>query len=469
MKFNALILAGGSGNRLWPLSRASFPKQFLRLFDKNTLIQSSVERLSDLEINKINVVCNAEHKFFVTNQLKESKNLGNIIIEPISKNTAPAVALASFVSLLEEDDLPTIILPSDHVIFDKDSFTQSILNGYERANSKDIVTFGISPLSPHCGYGYIKAKEKIDKQVFHIDSFTEKPEYETALNFFNSGDYYWNSGIFLIKPSNYLHAIEKHCPEIFKACNYATNLVNFENDFIKINEEIFSECPSESIDYAVMEKIDNGVMVPMDAQWSDIGSWKSLWEIGSKDKNSNVIKGDVITKKTKNSLIFSENNLVTTIGLDNIAIVATKDSILVMDKNDSEDVKYLVDEIKNFSRSEWEFSREVHRPWGKYDSVDSSDGFQVKRLTVNPGAKLSVQMHYKRSEHWVVVSGIARVHYESKIIDLGPNEYTYHGKEVTHALENPGDAPLILIEVQIGSYLGEDDIVRFDDIYGRTS
>jgi len=462
---NAVVMAGGSGTRLWPLSRAGRPKQFLALNGENTMLQATMKRLESLNIESSVTICNEEHRFFVAEQLREINKLGSIILEPVGRNTAPAIALAAFVA---EGDPLLLVLAADHVIQDESAFTQAVTEAIPLAEAGKLVTFGVVPNEPHTGYGYIKKGVK-HGVGFEVDHFVEKPSIDLAQNYIESGDYLWNSGMFLFKASRYLEELQKFRPDIFEICKRAADSVEADLDFMRIKKEKFLECPSDSIDYAVMEKTDDSVVVAMDAGWSDIGSWSSLWDISEKDENGNVHHGDVLLHETNNSFIRTDDKLVATVGVDDLVIVSTKDVVMVAHKDAAQDAKIIAQQLKASQRSEWELHREVHRPWGKYDSIDSGDNYHVKRLTVKPGAKLSVQMHYHRSEHWVVVAGQARVHYDDKSHDLSVNESTYHGKEVIHALENVGDIPLELIEVQVGSYLGEDDIVRFDDVYGRVA
>ena len=461
----AVIMAGGSGTRLWPLSRAAHPKQFLALHGKDTMLQATFKRLDGLDIQSSVTICNEEHRFFVAEQLREIDKLGSIILEPVGRNTAPAIALAALSSVDDEDPL-LLVLAADHVIQDEAAFTKTVINAIPLAEAGKLVTFGIVAHEPNTGYGYIKKGES-QGPGFTVDEFVEKPSSEVAEEYLESGDYFWNSGMFLFKASRYLEELKKHRPDIYEACQLSMEGTSQDNDFIRINESAFNECPADSIDYAVMEKTDDAVVVSMDAGWSDIGSWTSLWDIGKKDEAGNASYGDVMLHDSKNSYIRAEDKLVVGVGLDNLVIVSTKDTVMVSHKNTVQNVKIVAQTLKDESRSEWEIHREVYRPWGKYDSIDSDVGYQVKRLTVNPGAKLSVQMHHHRSEHWVVVSGKARVHYGETSHDLNVNESTYHDKGVVHALENPGDTPLEVIEVQVGAYLGEDDIVRFEDRYGR--
>jgi len=461
----AVVMAGGSGTRLWPLSRASHPKQFLALHGENTMLQATFKRLDGLDIDCSVTLCNEEHRFFVAEQLREIDRLGSVILEPAGRNTAPAIALAALSSQEGEDPL-LLVLAADHVIQDETAFTKTVMDAIPLAQSGKLVTFGIVPHEANTGYGYIK---KGDSQGlgFTVVSFVEKPSIELAEEYIESGDYFWNSGMFLFKASRYLEELKKYSPEIYKACELSMRDVSQDNDFLRVNRVAFDKCPSDSVDFAVMEHTSDAVVVPMDAGWSDIGSWSSLWDISEKDSSGNALSGDVISHESTNCYIRTDDRLVAAVGVDNLVILSTKDALVVADKNKVQDIKIITEKLKRSARPEWNLHREVYRPWGKYDSIDSDDGYQVKRLTVNPGAKLSVQMHHHRSEHWVVVSGCARVHYGEVSRDLLVNESTYHGKEVVHSLENPGVDPLELIEVQVGSYLGEDDIVRFEDRYGR--
>ena len=463
MKICPVILAGGTGSRLWPLSRASHPKQFLSLLGDNTMLQATVKRLDDLNIQPSVTICNEEHRFFVAEQLREINKLGTIILEPVGKNTAPAIALAA---LSLQDDPLMLVLAADHVIQNESGFTKAVSDAIPLAESGKLVTFGVVPKEPHSGYGYIKRGRK-EGIGFVVDKFVEKPSFDIAKEYLTSGEYYWNSGMFLFKASRYLEELKKFRPDIFDICKASVESLESDLDFLRIPKEKFSECPSESIDYAVMEKTLDAVVVPMDARWSDIGSWSSLWEASKKDDNGNVSYGDVLMHETNNSFIKSDDKMVTTLGVKDLVVISTKDAVLVAHKNSAQDTKIITQMLRDKNRTEWDLNREVYRPWGKYDSIANHNGYQVKKLTVKPGAKLSVQMHYHRSEHWVVVAGLARVHYGEKSFEIGVNESTYHGKEIVHALENPGDIPLELIEVQVGDYLGEDDIVRFEDKYGR--
>ena len=463
----AIVMAGGSGTRLWPLSRAAHPKQFLALYGNETMLQSTFRRLDGLDIQSSVTICNEEHRFFVAEQLREINKLGSIILEPIGRNTAPAIALAALTSL-EGDDPLMLVLAADHIIEDESSFTKTVMSAIPLAESGKLVTFGIVAHEPNSGYGYIKKGES-QGPGFNVDAFIEKPSFEAATKYLESGDYLWNSGMFLFKASRYLEKLQSHRPDIYEACQRSMQDISKDNDFLRVNEAAFRLCPSDSIDYAVMEKTDDAMVVPMDAGWSDIGSWSSLWDISKKDANGNATFGDVTLHKTNNSYIRTDGKLVAAIGVDDLVIISTKDVLVVANKDSVQDVKIIAQKLKSESRTEWEHHREVYRPWGKYDSIDSGDGYQAKRITVKPGAKLSVQMHHHRAEHWVVVSGIAKVTNGDRTFILSVNESTYIPVGEVHALENPGNEPLEIIEIQLGSYLGEDDIVRFDDIYGRVS
>jgi len=459
----AVVMAGGSGTRLWPLSRAGHPKQFLALNGEDTMLQATMRRLEGLNIDSSVTICNEEHRFFVAEQLREINKLGSIILEPIGRNTAPAIALAAFAA---EGDPILLVLAADHVIQNESSFTQAVTEALPLAEAGKLVAFGVVPNEPHAGYGYIRKGQEI-KSGFVVDRFVEKPSSDVAQQYLNSGDYLWNSGMFLFRASRYLEELKKYRPDIFDACEVSMVDVESDLDFMRVNKDKFTACPSESVDYAVMEKTADAVVVPMDSGWSDIGSWSSLWDISKKDESGNVSHGDVFLHNTSNSFVRTDGKLVATLGVDNLVIISTKDALMVANKNSVQDVKNIVQRLKDDHRSEWESNREVFRPWGKYDSIDIGNRYQVKRITVNPGAKLSVQMHHHRAEHWVVVSGSALVTNGEKTFLLSENQSTYIPIGVVHALENPGKVPLELIEIQSGSYLGEDDIVRLTDQYGR--
>ena len=462
----AVIMAGGSGTRLWPLSRTGHPKQFLSLHGERTMLQQTVDRLKRLPIDSSVTICNEEHRFFVAEQLRAINKLDSIMLEPVGRNTAPAIALAA---LTEHDDDPLLlVLAADHVITDVESFTESVVKAMPLAEQGKLVTFGILPSEPHTGYGYIKAGAD-SGEGFLVEAFKEKPDQVTAETYLEQGGYYWNSGMFLFRASRYLEELKAYRPNIFNACSKAIAKVVPDLDFIRVDAEAFAACPDESIDYAVMENTADAVVVPMDVGWNDIGSWSSLWDLGDKDDNGNVASGDVVLHDAKNSYIRADDKLVAAVGIDDLVVVSTKDALLVAHRERVQDAKLIANKLREYGRTEWELHREVYRPWGKYDSIDNGDRYQVKRITVNPGAKLSVQMHHHRAEHWVVVSGSAKVTNGDDTFLLSENESTYIPVGVVHALENPGRVPLEIIEIQSGSYLGEDDIVRFDDIYGRVS
>ena len=461
---SVLIMAGGSGSRLWPASRSKRPKQFIKINSDKTLLQETVLRLNKINVQKFITICNEEHRFFVAEQLNQIGVKSDINLEPEGKNTAPAISLGA---LLDKDSM-LLVLSADHVIENEELFCEAVNKAIEVANSDKIVTFGVVPDKPHTGYRYIKPGKEIRQDfAYEISKFSEKPSKEHAIQYIESGDYLWNSGIFLFKSELFLNELEKFSPEIFYSCLASMDDAKKDSDFIRPHKEAFSSSPSDSIDYALMEKTDNSVVIPVDIGWTDLGSWSALYDITNKDSNGNSIHGDVAIQNTTNSYIKTDSQLVTTIGMDGIVVIVTRDSVLICDKDSTEDVKLLVNSLKENKRTEWELDRKVYRPWGTFDSVDNGSGYQVKKLVVYPGQKLSVQMHYHRSEHWVVVSGTARVHYGEDFLDLKVNESTYHDKEVVHALENIGQENLELIEVQVGDYLGEDDIVRFEDVYGR--
>ncbi|HBY86090.1 MAG TPA: mannose-1-phosphate guanylyltransferase/mannose-6-phosphate isomerase [Colwellia sp.] len=470
-----VIMSGGSGSRLWPLSRALHSKQFLPLISENTLLQETINRLDDNCLTPI-IICNNEHRFIVAEQLRQNNSkASSIILEPMGKNTAPAITLAALAALDNGDDPLLLVLAADHVIKNVQAFQQSIVSASIFAEQGKLVTFGIVPTHAEIGYGYIKQgslltpkNEQVNAESYTVANFVEKPNLATAQKYLATGEYLWNSGMFMFKASRYIEELKIYSPEILSICEDAFNNKTHDLDFTRISADIFDKCPEDSIDYAVMEHTEHAVVVPLDAEWSDVGSFSSLWEVSPKDGQGNVSQGDVISQSTTNCYINSQNRLVTTVGVDNLVIVETKDAILVANKDKVQDVKSIVNSLKTDNRYEYKHQREVYRPWGKYDSLDLGTRDQVKRITVKPGAKLSVQMHYHRSEHWIVVSGTAKVTNGDKTFLLSENESAYIPLGQIHALENPGVLPLELIEVQTGSYLGEDDIVRFDDKYGRS-
>ncbi|MBE7213916.1 mannose-1-phosphate guanylyltransferase/mannose-6-phosphate isomerase [Shewanella benthica] len=468
MQIVPVIMAGGSGTRLWPLSRSLFPKQFLALASNVSMLQQTIERTAGLPCEKTVLLCNEEHRFLVAEQLRTINYQGaRILLEPAGRNTAPAIALAAFDIVAKQKDSLMMVMAADHVINDQSAFEKSVLNAVELAQQGKLVTFGIVPNAPETGYGYIKRGTELQDSAYAVDAFVEKPNLETAQSYLTSGEYYWNSGMFMFKASTYLASLREFAPAIYEACQQAYNEKSEDLDFIRAGKDAFLSSPDDSIDYAIMEHTSQAVVVPMDAGWCDLGSWSALWEIDHKDDAQNSTHGDVILHNTTGSLVRATSRLVTTIGLEDIIIVETKDAVLVAAKDQVQDVKEIVNKLKQEDRSEFKHHRDVYRPWGHYDSIDCGDRYQVKRITVKPGAKLSVQMHHHRAEHWIVVSGTAKVTNGDKEVLLTENQSTYIPVGVIHALENPGKIDLELIEVQSGSYLGEDDIVRFADNYGR--
>jgi mannose-1-phosphate guanylyltransferase len=463
-----VVMAGGEGSRLWPVSRSSFPKQFIDLVSGNSMLQDTILRVDESCREEPYIICNDSTRFLVAEELQNINVFNaNIILEPVGRNTAPAIALAA-AHAMKDDDPVMLVLSADHVILDKSKFHIAVEIALQQALDGNLVTFGIVPSHPETGYGYIKKSKGCDSdKAFSVSAFVEKPNLEKAKDYISSGDYLWNSGMFMFRASRYLEELKKFEPKIHSICIEAVKQASEDLDFIRISEEIFQDCPNISIDYAVMEKTGAGVVVPLDAGWSDVGSWSSLYEVSVKDKNNNVITGDSICIDTKNTLIRGDERLIATIGVDDLVIVDTKDALLVAKKDQSQEVKEVTNKLKKKGRSEYFSHREVYRPWGKYDSIDQGERYQVKLITVKPGQKLSLQMHHHRAEHWIVVSGTAKVTLGKDEIMLSENQSTYIPLGVTHALENPGKIPLELIEVQSGSYLGEDDIVRFEDKYGR--
>jgi len=465
VKIIPVILSGGVGSRLWPLSREHFPKQCLPLTDNvYSLLQQTLQRTMSLEVRDPIVVCNEDHRFLIAQQLHSiGVKKPSILLEPKGRNTAPAIALAALEAQHSySDDALMLVLPADHIIRDIAAFEETIVQAVELAAKGSLVTFGVEPTRPETGYGYIRSGIN-----FSVEEFVEKPNIDKAQEYLDSGEYLWNSGMFLFSANAYLKELFECRDDISKAVESAYKQRSEDLDFIRIDTQLFSECPEESIDFAVMEKTKKAKVVPYKGDWSDIGAWDALYDFAEKDDNQNVLSGDVMSEGSNNCLIRSESRLVTAVGVDNLVIVETADAVLVMDKNNAQDVKKIVKRIKEEGREEHMYHTTVHRPWGSYETVDLGERYQVKRIMVKPGEKLSVQMHHHRAEHWVVVSGTAKVQNGEKEILLTENESTYIPVGVTHALENPGRIPLELIEVQSGSYLGEDDIVRFSDRYGR--
>jgi len=472
-KITPVILSGGSGTRLWPLSRKQYPKQYLPLVGDNTMLQETILRLDGLEnlANPI-IVCNADHRFLVAEQCQQIGIINpTILLEPIGRNTAPAIAAAALQSLKQTYNSVLLVFSADHVIQDVESFHQAINIASNQAQKGKLATFGIVPTDANTGYGYIHKGEVIDS-VFKVKEFTEKPNQETADLFLKTNDYLWNSGMFMFKANTLIDELKIHSPYIVESAEEAINKSVQDLDFIRMasfefNSSLNIKNSTLSIDYTLMEKSDNVVVVPLDAQWNDIGAWSALYDIGAKDESGNVVKGDVITQDTTNTYINANHHMVATIGVDDLIVVDTPDATFITTKEKSQEVKSIVESLQASGRCESGEHRKVYRPWGWYDSIESGEHFQVKRLHVNPGAKLSLQMHHKRAEHWVVVSGTAAAINGEEILTLKEGESTYIPIGVTHGLENKTNEQLEIIEVQSGAYLGEDDIVRFEDIYGR--
>ena len=462
------ILSGGSGTRLWPLSRKSYPKQFLKLVDNDSLLQQTAKRLAGAGFAAPSVLANNDHRFIIAEQLQ---NVGiaakDIILEPVGRNTAPAALIAALRAGQENRDALVLLLPSDHVIKDKENFQKTILSGAEQASNGHIITFGITPTGPETGYGYIETNGA-DKTALDVVRFVEKPEREKAENYLAAGNFYWNAGIFLYRAGTMIDAFSTHAPEILANCQKALDRADHDLDFLRLDQETYGACESISLDYAIMEKADGIKCVPLDTSWNDLGAWSAIWEVMEKDQDGNVSKGDTILHKTKNSFVHSTHGTcLTTVGLDNVLAIATKDAILLADKDHAQDVKAIVEELQAKERSEATEHRRVYRPWGWYEQLSAGDRFQVKALMVRPGAQLSLQSHYHRAEHWVVVSGTAEVRVGDETRLLTENESTYISIGTVHRLGNPGKLPAMLIEVQSGSYLGEDDIERYEDDFGR--
>ncbi|RUQ33118.1 MAG: mannose-1-phosphate guanylyltransferase/mannose-6-phosphate isomerase [Candidatus Competibacteraceae bacterium] len=469
-----VILSGGSGSRLWPLSRETYPKQFLPLVNQHTLLQNTVLRIAGLsEAAAPLVVCNEEHRFMVAEQLR---TIGiqptAAILEPVGRNTAPAVAVAALYAQREGADPILLILPADHVITDVEGFRAAVRQAAPQAVAGRLITFGIAPQAPETGYGYIKAGpplEDAESGIGAVDCFVEKPDAVTAQRYLDAGGYYWNSGMFMFRASAFLAELERLAPAMLASCQQALATGRADRDFLWLGREAFAACPKDSIDYAVMEKTAQAAVMPLAVGWSDVGSWAALWEVGKRDDDGNLLRGDVIAVDTHNTYVDASTRLVATVGTDNLVVVETADAVLVANKDRVQEVKAVVDQLKTSQRTEGRNHRKVYRPWGSYDLIDADQRFQVKRITVAPGARLSSQMHHHRAEHWVVVRGAARVTRGDETFLLAENQSTYIPVGVRHRLENPGKIPLEMVEVQSGSYLSEDDIVRYDDAYGRES
>ena len=478
INISPVILCGGSGTRLWPLSRSAFPKQFLVLSGKTTLFQQAVVRLQHLQsehikLNNTLIVTNEEHRFLVLDQLREMKNVkAQLLLEPIGRNTAPALTLAAMQAMEDHEDPVLVVTPSDQTVQDQAVFTKSLHDAIDSASTGSIVVLGIKPIKADTGFGYIRQdKIKEEDQSHKVIQFTEKPDVDTAEKYIKSGEYFWNGGMFVLRASVWLKAIQYFSSDVYEATLKAFNQKTTDDLFIRPDENLFKTIPANSIDYAVIEKCPSSnfeiKMVELNAGWNDLGSWDAVWQVGDKDKNQNMTYGDTLLENTKNSLVYADHKLVSVAGLDNIVVIETSDAVLVIDRNQSQEVKMIVNKLTTEKREENNLHRKVSRPWGWYDSIDEGENFKVKRIQVNPGASLSLQKHAKRAEHWVVVKGIAEVICQNKKITLKENESTYIPLGHTHRLSNPGQDILEIIEVQSGSYLGEDDIERFDDSYGR--
>ena len=476
-----VILSGGSGTRLWPLSRQAYPKQFLALAGEDTMLQATWQRVAELASAAPLVVANEDHRFMVAEQLRQvGCTPAAIVLEPVGRNTAPAIAVAALQATADGADPLLLVLPSDHVIADAAGFRAAVAAATPAAQAGKLVTFGIVPTAAETGYGYIKAASDEStptttaqtqgaraSAVRQVAGFVEKPDAATAAQYLASRQYFWNSGMFLFQASRYLAELERHAPAMLAACRAAFEGAKRDTDFVRLDKAAFAACPSDSIDYAVMEKTADAAVLPIDVGWNDVGSWSALWQVAQQDGDGNAHHGDVLALDCHDTLAWGDHRLVAMIGLRDIVVVDSDDALLVAHKDHVQDVKEVVARLKAEGRSESNLHRKVYRPWGAYDSIDMGERFQVKRITVNPGAALSLQMHHHRAEHWIVVSGTAEVTRGEEVLLLSENQSTYIPLGVTHRLRNPGKVALELIEVQSGSYLGEDDIVRLEDVYGR--
>lgn len=469
--FIPVIMAGGAGTRLWPLSRGNYPKQFLSLAGEHTMLQQTLLRLAGLAHAAPLLICNEEHRFIAAEQMRQLHTQATILLEPVGRNTAPAIALAALQAVKADPAAVLLVLAADHVIADGATFRAVVQQALPLAQQGQLVTFGIVPTHAETGYGYIK-RGNAASAGFAVERFVEKPDLATAQQYLQSGEYYWNSGMFMFRADRYLELLAQYQPAMFTACQQAMAELTPDLDFVRVQKEAFAACPDNSIDYAIMEPLTSEQpgavqVLPLSAGWNDVGGFASLWDVSAKDAQGNVLQGDVLTHNSHNCFVRSEQQLIATVGVQDLVVISTKDAVLVAHKDQAQDVKHIVAALKQQQRPEATFHREVYRPWGKYDSVDNGERFQVKRITVKPGAKLSVQMHHHRAEHWIVVSGTARVTIDGTEQYVTENQSVYIPITAVHALENPGKVPLELIEVQSGSYLGEDDIVRFADRYGR--
>ena len=473
-----VIMAGGSGTRLWPLSRTAFPKQFIALTSQLTMLQETAARINGLSSAAPMVICNEEHRFLVAEQMRQQQLNPSILLEPVGRNTAPAIALAAIKAVESDKDAVLLVLAADHVIEDVNAFQQCVTTLLPEVQVGKFGTLGIVPTEAATGYGYIKASTSQDDATKIVSEFVEKPDAETAAKYVADG-YLWNSGMFLIRADRYLEELKNFRADIYDACIKSMATTQQDLDFVRIDQAAFEACPDESVDYAVMEPLaakGEVIVAPLDAGWNDVGSWSALWEIADKDEQGNVVAGqnedEFILQNSQNCYVYGSSNegahkMIATLGVENLVIVDTPDALLVANKDKVQDIKKIVAQIKESGRTQHHQHRQVYRPWGIYDSIDNGERYQVKRITVKPGAKLSVQMHHHRAEHWIVVSGTAKVTNGENTFLVTENESTYIPIGQVHALENPGVLPLEMIEVQSGSYLGEDDIVRFEDKYGR--
>lgn len=470
-----VILCGGSGSRLWPMSREQYPKQLLSLVGERSMLQDTLSRLEGIENQAEPIlVCNEEHRFMVAEQVRQWKrDPGGILLEPQGKNTAPAATVSALYAADRVEDPLLLILPADHVIRNPEAFRDAVLRGLDAAREGKLVTFGIVPDQPETGYGYIRTDcnvrdiEAEDADVRPVHEFVEKPDRRTAEEYVRAGCYLWNSGMFMFTASSYLEELQAHAPDILRECRRAYETGSRDMDFFRLGADAFGACPANSIDYALMERTDRAAVVPLEAGWSDVGSWTALWEVEDRDESGNVCKGDVLCKDVANSYLHSTERLIAGVGLQDLVVVETKDAVLVADRERGQEVKDIVKSLERQERQETTVHSRVYRPWGSYENIDAGQRFQVKRIVVNPGSVLSFQMHHHRAEHWVVVRGTAKITQGERECILSEDQSTYIPLGTPHRLENPGKIPLELIEVQTGSYLGEDDIVRFQDQYGR--
>jgi len=463
-----VLLSGGVGSRLWPVSRAARPKQFLPFGGKGSMLQETQRRLEGLECSPPLVVCNAEHRFMVAEQLRnEATEQATLILEPAGRNTAPAIALAALHAQQSHPEALLLVLPADHHVTDPEAFRRTVVTASGPAQSGRLMTFGVVPTQPETGYGYVRCGEEVSRGIYELAEFVEKPDKETAEAYLASGHYYWNSGMFLFRADRYLAELALHQPDMLSACKAAMSSATRDLDFVRPSEEAFLASPSESIDYAVMEHTLEGGVAALECGWSDVGAWSAMWDISEADEAGNVCEGDVLLQDAKDNYLRSESRLVSAIGVRDLVVVETADAVMVVARDQTQSIKQVVDALRASDRPEATTHQKVFRPWGSYESLVVGEQFQVKRLTVNPGQTLSLQLHHQRAEHWVIVSGEAHVTRGDEHLVLGPDQSTYIPIGMKHRLANLSEEPLEVIEVQSGSYLGEDDIVRFDDVYGR--